>query len=142
MEQYLEFASNHAILVGAFTAVLVALIWNLISNPGGKFNISPTEATQKINHDNAVVLDVRSMAEFKKDGHIVNSENIPLNSLQKDLKALEKYKNTPIIAVCKSGSRSGSACSQLRKAGFEQVFNLAGGIMAWESANLPVKRRK
>jgi rhodanese-related sulfurtransferase len=56
-------------------------------------------------------------------------------------KQLEKHRDKPIIAVCRSGSRSGAACSLLRKKGFENVKNLRGGIMAWESANLPVKRK-
>mgnify|MGYP000494151961 CR=1 FL=1 len=50
-------------------------------------------------------------------------------------------KGKPIVAVCRSGSRSGSACNMLRKNGFENVKNLRGGMMAWESANLPVKRK-
>lgn len=141
MEQYLEFAANHALLVAAFFAILGALAWNLIANPGGKFNIDAVEATAKINHDDALVLDVRSMSEFKS-GHIINAENEPLNALAGNLKKYEKHKQRPIIAVCKSGSRSASACNTLRKAGFEQVFNLRGGMMAWETANLPVRRRK
>lgn len=141
MEQFIEFAGNHPVLVGAFVAVSAALLWNLIANPGGKFNIDPVEATAKINHEDALVLDVRSMAEFK-DGHIINAENLPLNSLGNQLKKLEKHKQRPVIAVCRSGSRSVSACNTLQKAGFEQVFNLRGGMMAWESASLPVKRRK
>ena len=88
----------------------------------------------------AVVLDVRSMAEFK-DGHILNAVNVPLNGLSNNLKQLEKYRDKPIVAVCRSGSRSGSACSLLRKHGFEKVKNLRGGMMAWESASLPVKRK-
>lgn len=141
MEQYLEFAANHILLVSAFVVVFAALMWNLIANPGGKFNIEPVEATAKINHDDAVVLDVRSMNEYQQ-GHIINAENIPLNSLDNGIKSLDKHKQKPIIAVCKTGSRSGAACSTLRKAGFEHVYNLRGGMMAWEAANLPVKRRK
>ena len=141
MEQYVEFATNHLVLVSAWVIVASALLWNLIANPGGKFNIDPVEATAKINHDDAVVVDVRSMKEFQ-DGHIINSMNIPLNGFGNNIKQLEKHKSKPIIAVCRSGSRSQSACSSLRKAGFENVFNLRGGIMAWESASLPVKRRK
>lgn len=141
MEQYLEFASNHILLVSAFFVVTAALIWNLISNPGGKFNLGPADATRMINQDDALVLDVRSMAEFK-NGHIINAENAPLNSLKNHLKKLEKHKQKPIIAVCQSGTRSGSACSTLRKEGFEQVYNLQGGMVSWENANLPVKRGK
>ena len=140
MEQIAEFAANHALLVGAFLAVSVALIWNLVTDPGGKNAVDPLGATALINHDDAVILDVRSMAEFK-DGHIVNAVNIPLNGLSNNLKQLEKHRNKPIVAVCRSGSRSGSACAMLRKHGFENVKNLRGGMLAWESANLPVKRK-
>lgn len=140
MEQLLEFAGNHTVLVAGFLAVLAALAWNIITDPGGKNAVDPLAATALINHEEAVVLDVRSMAEFK-DGHIVNAVNIPLNGLGNNVKQLEKHRNRPIVIVCRSGSRSGTACSQLRKHGFENVKNLRGGMMAWESANLPVKRK-
>ena len=139
MEQLLEFAGNHPLLVGAFMAVLTALIWNLVADPGGKNAVDPLTATAMINHEDALVLDVRSMKEFK-DGHIVNSINIPLNGLGNNLKQMEKHRDKPVVTVCRSGSRSGSACSVLRKHGFENVKNLRGGMMAWENANLPVKR--
>ena len=117
-----------------------ALAWNIITDPGGKNAVDPLAATALINHEEAVVLDVRSMAEFK-DGHIVNAVNIPLNGLGNNVKQLEKHRKRPIVTVCRSGSRSGAACSLLRKHGFENVKNLRGGMMAWESANLPVKRK-
>lgn len=141
MDQYIEFASNHVLLVSAFCVVAALLIWNLVSNPGGKNKIGPSDATRMINHEDALVLDVRSMSEFK-NGHIINAENAPLNSLKNHLKKLEKHKQKPIITICQSGTRSNAACSTLRKEGFEQVYNLQGGMMAWESANLPVKRGK
>lgn len=140
MDQYLEFATNHIWLVAAFLVILAALAWNLINDPAGKFNIDPVEATLKINHEDALVLDTRSMKEFS-DGHIINAENVPLNGLNNQLQKLEKYKQHPIIAVCRSGSRSGAACNTLRKAGFEQVYNLRGGMLAWENAGQPVKRK-
>ncbi|MCB1787026.1 MAG: rhodanese-like domain-containing protein [Chromatiaceae bacterium] len=140
MEQLIEFAGNHALLVGAFLVVLTALMWHVATDPGGKDAIDPLGATALINHENAVVLDVRSMAEFK-DGHIVNAVNVPLNGLGNNLKQLEKHRAKPIVAVCRSGSRSGAACRMLRKQGFEHVKNLRGGMLAWENANLPVKRR-
>lgn len=140
MEQYLEFATNHLMLVSAFVVILGALAWHLISNPGGKFNVDPVDATLKINHEDALILDTRSIKEFS-DGHIVNAENIPLNSLDNQLTKLEKYKDRPIIAVCRSGARSATACSTLRKAGFDQVYNLRGGMLAWQNAGLPVTHK-
>jgi rhodanese-related sulfurtransferase len=140
MEQLLEFAGNHTLLVVSFGVVLSALLWNLATDPGGRNAVDPLGATAMINHEDAVVLDVRSIAEFKA-GHIVNAVNIPINGLGSNLKQLEKFRGRPIVAVCRSGSRSGAACSVLRKNGFENVKNLRGGMLAWESANLPVKRK-
>ena len=140
MEQYIEFAGNHIWLFAAFAVILAALAWNLINDPSGKFNIDPVEATLKINREDALVLDTRSMKEFS-DGHIINAENVPLNTLGNQLQKLEKHKQRPIIAVCRSGSRSATACTTLRKAGFEQVYNLRGGMLAWENAGQPVKRK-
>jgi len=140
MQQYLEFAANHPVLIGAFVLILGALIWNLLRESASSLNIGPAEATLKINHEDAVVVDVRSIKEFS-EGHILHAENIPLNGLKNQLPALEKYRQRPIIMVCHSGSRSGVAATTLRKAGFEQVYNLRGGMLAWENAGLPVKRR-
>jgi len=140
MQQYLEFAANHPVLIGAFVLILGALIWNLLRESASGLNIDPGEATLKINHEDAVVVDVRSIKEFS-EGHILHAENIPLNGLKNQLPVLEKYRQRPIIMVCHSGSRSGVAATTLRKAGFEQVYNLRGGMLAWENAGLPVKRR-
>ena len=140
MEQLIEFSGNHAVLVIAFIAIAAALAWNVFLDPVNKTAVGPVEGTAMINHENAVVLDTRSMAEFKS-GHIVDAINIPLNNLGKQLKTLEKHKDQPIIVCCRSGSRSAMACKTLKKAGFENVHNLKGGIMAWENASLPVKRK-
>jgi rhodanese-related sulfurtransferase len=140
MELLLEFATNHSLLVIAFIGVLAALMWNLAADPGGKNAVDPLAATAMINHEDAVILDVRSMDEFKK-GHIVNAVNIPLNGLGNNIKQIEKHRDKPIVMVCRSGSRSGAAGSILRKNGFENVKNLRGGMLAWENASLPVKRK-
>ena len=43
--------------------------------------------------------------------------------------------------MCRSGAQSAQACATLRKAGFEKVHNLRGGVLAWQSANLPLTRK-
>ncbi|MEM6405907.1 MAG: rhodanese-like domain-containing protein [Pseudomonadota bacterium] len=139
MEQYLEFASNHLWLVAAFVAVSAALAWNLISHGRDKQTIGPQEATRLINREQAVVVDVRPVNDFKT-GHIINAHNIPSNGLKDQLKVLQKYRNKPIIAVCRSGMTSATACKTLRKEGFSQVYNLQGGMQAWETANLPIRK--
>jgi len=141
MEQLVEFAGNNILLVMVFLALLAALVWNIVTDPGGKNAVNPAQATELINHDDAVVVDVRSMAEFNS-GHIINAVNVPLNGFKNQMGQLEKYKGRPVIACCRSGSRSAMAVRMLRKAGFEKAQNLRGGMLAWESANLPVKRGK
>jgi rhodanese-related sulfurtransferase len=88
-----------------------------------------------------VVIDVRPLADFVQ-GHIINAINIPMNGFKNQIGTLHKHQGRPIIVNCRSGSQSAMACNQLRKAGFQEVYNLRGGILAWQSANLPVTRKK
>jgi rhodanese-related sulfurtransferase len=135
MEQIIEFSSNHLLLVAAFFVVAALLIYTSIV--GSKGEVDPTTATELINHQNAIVVDVRPMADFSK-GHIINSKNIPLNSLKKQMNELDKFKDTPVIVSCRSGNQSRMGCRHLKQAGFQQVYNLSGGIMNWQNANLPL----
>jgi rhodanese-related sulfurtransferase len=139
MEQLIEFAMNHWVLVLAFTVVTGVLIFNL--SLGDKNALEPTAATILINNKDAVVVDVRPASDFNK-GHIINAINIPSNGFTSQMAVLNKHKDKPIIVSCRSGAQSSSACQQLKKAGFEEVFNLKGGILAWQSANLPITRKK
>ncbi|MES9869167.1 MAG: rhodanese-like domain-containing protein [Sedimenticola sp.] len=140
MQQLIEFAGNHLFLVLALFVVLALLIQNLLAS-SGKFSVQPAGATDLINREDAVVVDVRPMNDFSK-GHIINAINIPSNSLKNQLGQLEKDKDKPIIMACRSGAQSSAACKVLRKEGFEKVYNLHGGMLAWESANLPVSRKR
>ena len=140
IEQLIEFSGNHLFLVAALFITLALLAFNL-SQGGGKFNVDPVRATQMINHEDAVVVDVRPIADFNK-GHVVNSINIPINGFKNQTHQLDKYKDKPVIVSCRSGNQSQMACKQLRKAGFENVYNLRGGIFAWQNANLPISTRR
>ncbi|NEV63423.1 rhodanese-like domain-containing protein [Thiorhodococcus minor] len=139
LAQLVEFVGNHWLLFLALVVVLGLLTYNLIV--GSKGSVGPLEATELVNHRDAVVIDVRPAADFTK-GHIINALNLPMNGFKNQMATLGKYKGRPIIVNCRSGSQSSVACSQLRKAGFEEVYNLQGGIMAWEAASLPLTRKK
>jgi rhodanese-related sulfurtransferase len=141
MERFPQFISNHSSLVLAFVVILGALLWTLWQTLGGGMKkLSPMDATQLINREDAVVLDVRSDGEFSQ-GHIVNAVNIPQKSVQEQLSKLEKYRGRPIITACRTGQIAQGVSSLLRKNGFEQVYNLAGGLVAWEGANLPLVKK-
>lgn len=116
------------------------LFWSIFGNRiRGIREVNSTEALQLVNHKNALVLDVREAEEYKS-GHVLNSRWIPLGKLGERIGELEKFRERPIVVVCRSGSRSGNACVILGKRGFGQVYNLAGGMMAWQKANLPLDK--
>jgi len=112
------------------------LLWPVLTGGGGA-GVSPTEATLLLNREDAIVIDVRESGEWS-GGHIPNARHIALSQLDKRIGEIERLKARPVIVCCASGNRSASACGKLRRAGFEKVFNLAGGIGAWTQAGLPV----
>lgn len=93
-----------------------------------------------INREDAIVIDVRDQDEWDS-GHIANARHIPLSKLDERLHEVEKYKQRTVLVNCRSGHRSGMAASRMRKAGFEKVFNLDGGILAWQQAGLPLSKK-
>ncbi len=111
-----------------------ALLFPVLQRRGAK--LTQLQATQVMNQGKTVVLDVRDAEEFAA-GHLPNAKNIPLADLSSRLKELEKSKNSTIITVCERGVRSASAVGVLKKAGFEQVFSLEGGVSAWKTQGLP-----
>jgi rhodanese-related sulfurtransferase len=78
----------------------------------------------------AVILDVRTKDEFKS-GHIAGAENLNVmdSSFSKKLAVLDKNKS--YYVYCRSGGRSGKACSLMTEQGFNKVYNLDRGIMSW-----------
>jgi len=141
MEQYMEFVGNHYILSMSWLAILGMLIYSFLgASLRGYSSANSAVATQLINREDAVVLDVREENEYLS-GHIVNSIHIPMSYLAKRIGELDKHKDKPIIVSCRSGQRSGQACAMLKKQGFEKVYNLSGGMMAWQSDNLPLTRK-
>jgi rhodanese-related sulfurtransferase len=136
----MEFVQNNLLLVVTAAGSGAMLLWSLLGNRiSGVSQVNTLEATRLIN-DDALVLDVREDNEWAL-GHLPNARHIPLGKLSGRVTELEKFKGKPIVINCRSGHRSARACSMLKKAGFENVYNLAGGIIAWEQANLPVTQK-
>jgi rhodanese-related sulfurtransferase len=138
MEQLFAFISNHPFLVGAFAVLLALFIRNEMSRGGAA--VSAQELVQLVNNDGAVVVDLRDKAEFEA-GHIVDAINIPFAAIETRMDELNPHKDKPMVLVCKMGQHAGSAGTQLRKAGFEQVSRLRGGIADWRAQNLPVVKK-
>lgn len=136
------FVQKNILLVGVCVASGVLLLWPFLARVrGGGKEVTALEAVQLINRRDAVVVDVREAAEFA-DGHIANSRHIPAAQMAERVKELEKLKRQPIVVVCRTGPRAASACATLKKSGFEEVFTLKGGVMAWQQASLPLQKKK
>lgn len=141
MHEYIEFIIKNYLLFGALAATLIAISWIEFQRvTSGVKHLSANEAVRLMNRDDAIVIDVREDAEVR-EGTIGKAKHIPLNVLGKRLSELEKHKDKIIIVYCRSGDRSARACRQLRQAGFENVVNLRGGMIAWREAKLPVRKR-
>ncbi|WP_024327195.1 rhodanese-like domain-containing protein [Thioalkalivibrio sp. AKL19] len=141
LERLPEFLANHPILTGALLAVIGMILFVELRRLNRKYrSLSPAEAVRVINQDDALVLDVREDSEVAA-GRIGGAKHIPLGSLKKRMGDIEKYKDKPVVVYCRSGNRSASAAQQLTAAGFQDVVNLQGGIQAWQSANMPIKKK-
>lgn len=134
----MEFLQQNILWVAVALLSGLSLLWSLLRSSGGA-GVSPVEATLLMNREDAVVLDIRAAEEYAA-GHLPEARHIPLAKMTERLGELEKFKPRPVIVCCATGARSGSACRQLRAAGFARVHNLAGGIEAWRAANLPLKK--
>jgi len=136
----MDFVSKNAWLIALVVFSGGMLLWPMLRRMMfGIGQVSPTEAVLLINREHALVLDVREDAEFAA-GHIPEARHIPQGQLASRLPELEKWKEKPIVINCQSGGRSSGACAVLRRSGFTRVFNLSGGIAAWQSAKLPVSK--
>lgn len=106
--------------------------WNTLF--GTEQNISTEETQRLMNSDqfsNYQLLDVRQPQEYQQS-HIPGAILIPLSDLNTHLSSLDQGK--PVIVYCRSGVRSKSACQILRQSGFDECFNMVGGILKYNGS--------
>ena len=95
----------------------------------------------------AILIDVREPAEFET-GHIPGSINIPRGVLEFQVDAHPavanvsdpalSHKERPIVVVCRTGGRAALSAVNLQRLGFADVRSIAGGVLAWGEAGLPL----
>jgi rhodanese-related sulfurtransferase len=135
----MNFLTENIFLIAIAFVSGAMLVWPLVRRGAGGASVGTLEATMLINQKDAVVIDVREPGEFAQT-HILNARNVPLGEIEARIKELERFKEKPVIVSCATGNRSGSAASVLRKHGFTNVVNLAGGVAAWQQAGLPTQK--
>jgi thioredoxin 1 len=117
-------------------SLLICLLPSCNASTQCQQSLSPAQFVSAIADTNAVILDVRTKEEFNA-GHLANALLADWNSDEFDtrIQAIDHHKTVNVY--CLSGGRSAAAAAHLRKKGFTQVNELAGGILAWRNANLP-----
>jgi rhodanese-related sulfurtransferase len=144
MSQFLdrlpEFLGNHIYLTLGFVGVLIALVVVEVQRFTRGFRaLTPAGATQLINRENALLIDVSAQAEFEK-GHIPGAKHVAMSAFDPESKDLAKARELPIAIVCRNGQASAQAARRLKKAGFGKVFWLEGGLGAWREAQMPLAK--
>ena len=131
---------NNLALVALFLASGVMLFWPEIQRlSSGGAQIGTLEATRLMNQGTTLILDIREGEDYAS-GHLPRARHIPLSQLSKRVDEIGKFKDKPVIVTCGTGTRAGSATRVLKQAGFTNVFELRGGVNAWQQASLPVEK--
>jgi rhodanese-related sulfurtransferase len=115
---------------------VVVLLAGCSSSPSAT-DLSVSEFTGKVAERGIVTLDVRTPGEFN-EGHIEGAQLIDFQSgnFENEIAALDKSKTYAVY--CRSGNRSGQAVKVMREAGFNNLYNLNGGVIDWANAGLPL----
>ena len=134
----MEFIRNNILLIAVAVVSGAMLVWPLVRRGTGGPHVDTARATQLINREDALMIDVREPGEYGA-GHILGARNVPLARI--DAKSdLSKKKDRPLIVYCDTGNRAGKAAAALRGQGYTQVVSLSGGLAAWQQAGLPVEK--
>ncbi|MED5530261.1 MAG: rhodanese-like domain-containing protein [Pseudomonadota bacterium] len=138
MTQFFEFIGNHLYLSLMWVVTLGVII--MYHQRTTSSSVGPQQAVMLINRKEAIVVDVREKKEFES-GHIVDSINIPMTKLKQRITEVWKYKDKPMVVVCKLGQHSGQAAKILQEAGHADVVRLAGGLTEWKAQSLPLVQK-
>jgi thioredoxin len=118
-------------------AKIVVMEYEVTNDKAFFKSINSKDGKSLIDKEKPLILDVRTPQEFY-DGYIPGTKLIPVQQLADRISEIEQFKSKPVFVYCRSGNRSIAASQILIKNGFKKVYNLKGGIKAWEREKLPV----
>jgi rhodanese-related sulfurtransferase len=140
VEQFIEFAGNHPMLVAGFAGIVLLLIWTEISKrTRGYTELTPLQAVQKMNQGDTSIVDISPAADFQK-GHLAGATHIAMSRFGKSDPEIEKLKSGSVLVVCKSGQTAHQAAAKLVKQGATDVAVLKGGTTAWVADQYPLSK--
>ncbi|MFV0525311.1 MAG: rhodanese-like domain-containing protein [Acidimicrobiales bacterium] len=99
--------------------------------------VTPEQAAALAADDSVTVLDVRTPQEFQ-EGHLDGAVDIDFEGPDFAGQIAELDPGQPYLVYCRSGNRSAAATEEMRAAGFDQVYEIDGGVIDWEAAGLPL----
>jgi rhodanese-related sulfurtransferase len=135
-----DFVVQHLGLVAVFVASGLMLVWPELSRlVGGADEIGTLDATRLMNQGSTLVLDVGEDKDFAA-GHLPRARNIPVRDLAGRLEEIARYREKAVIVSARSNTQAAAAVRALKRAGFKSVYQLKGGLAAWQQASLPVEK--
>ena len=114
-----------------------ALMWPVVTGGARAGQVTPNNAVMLMNRSKAVLIDVSDAAEFSAS-HIAQAKHVPLADLEAKLPSVVKNKELPVILVCATGARANQAVAKAQKLGYSAAQSMAGGLVAWRDAGLPL----
>jgi rhodanese-related sulfurtransferase len=143
MNDIIAFLINHWVLTGLVFVTMVAIgVVEFRFKQFGLLQLSTQELVSAMNHDQALVLDLREQEAYRK-GHILGAVNLPVSQWDEKIDTvLKKFTQGPIILVCQLGTVSAKKGATLAKQQDRPVRLLAGGLTAWIQAALPLHSEK
>jgi rhodanese-related sulfurtransferase len=141
IQSFLEFSLRHWELWLAFFAILaLLLISELHIKLSSAASVSPQQAVFLFNQQNAIFLDVRDPSHFAKE-HIASSRHVAWSELKSSTASLPFDTAQSIIIVSDVTPSHYQVARVLKKAGFEKLYYLKGGLLSWKNASLPLSRK-
>lgn len=138
MEKYSAFVGRHWLLVATFAILIIALFFlERRSTIKGAKSISPAQLVDKVNHQKAILVDLRDHALFNQ-AHIAGALSLPCTNLELVVKKLKLHKGRSIILYGASSRELAKIVACLRQEGISDLYILINGISAWQQAGLPL----
>ncbi|MDX8396269.1 MAG: rhodanese-like domain-containing protein [Mariprofundaceae bacterium] len=138
----LEYAS---VFGGIFFLLVLYVIWLKVIAPrtAGVKKITVDEYRSLFKKESHLLLDVRFESEFLA-AHAPRAKHLTVEAIAKSNRQemLDIVKEKPVVCVCKSGSRAMMAATIIARFGFKPVYVITGGMRAWKSAGLTIRRNK
>lgn len=140
-QQVAEFTTNHPLLSGGFVAVLLFWLFTEVKRKMQGFQeLTPAQAVRMMNHDDTVIVDLSSQADYNK-GHIADAIHMSQSQLAGGDAQLGSFKGKRVLVVDKAGQAAGQAAQRILNAGAGEVAVLKGGMSQWINDQYPVTRK-